>query len=160
MHQLTFFAEEPHANPSASPDLEKDWMIRVATSCSPLVPLLHATAPAGWYGKTSPVSCHQIKDGILEPSSQVWQNAGMGSPTAFLTLNTSECHSAAAASSLSDVLETGAVPQRHFLSAKACAGILHRAQRRGKVLPPSLEAALRSVSGDSVTMWRITPCQL
>jgi len=34
--------------------------------------------------------------------------------------------------SLSDILETGDLPQRFFLSAKACAGILRRAEKRGK----------------------------
>jgi hypothetical protein len=38
----------------------------------------------------------------------------MGSPTAFLTLNTSEFHSDAVACSLSDILEVGSVPQRYF----------------------------------------------
>ena len=66
----------------------------------------------------------------------------MGPPGAFLTLSISEFHSAAAASSLSDILETGALPQRYFLSAKACAGILRRAERRGKELPAQLQAAL------------------
>jgi hypothetical protein len=46
----------------------------------------------------------------------------MGSPTEFLTLNTSEWPSDAAVCSLSDILETGDVPQRYFLSAKACQG--------------------------------------
>jgi hypothetical protein len=48
--------------------------------------------------------------------------------------------------SLSDILETGAVPQRFFLSARACAGILRRAERRGKELPPQLQAALTAVA--------------
>jgi hypothetical protein len=37
--------------------------------------------------------------------------------------------------SLSDILETGDVPQRYYLSAKACAGILRRAAKRGKNCP-------------------------
>jgi DNA (cytosine-5)-methyltransferase 1 len=44
--------------------------------------------------------------------------------------------------SLSDVLETGEVPQRYFLSAKACQGILRRAEKRGKALPEALRDAL------------------
>ena len=43
---------------------------------------------------------------------------------------------------LSEVLESGPVPERYFLSAAACAGILRRAERRGKKLPAHLEAAL------------------
>lgn len=35
-------------------------------------------------------------------------------------------------------------PSRFYLSQKACLGILSRAERRGKSLPPQLEAALRA----------------
>lgn len=34
-----------------------------------------------------------------------------------------------------------------LLSAKACAGILRRAEKRGKTLPPALKAALEAVAG-------------
>lgn len=48
--------------------------------------------------------------------------------------------------SLSDVLETGPIPRRFYLSSRACAGILRRAERRGKKLPTQLEEALRAVA--------------
>ena len=48
--------------------------------------------------------------------------------------------------SLSDILETGDVPQRYFLTAKACAGILRRAEKRGKELPEALKSALVAVA--------------
>ena len=48
--------------------------------------------------------------------------------------------------SLSAVLETGRVPPRYCLSPKACAGILRRAKRRGKELPPMLRRALEEVA--------------
>jgi hypothetical protein len=51
--------------------------------------------------------------------------------------------------SLSDILETGAVPQQYYLSRKACRGILRRADRRGKALPPMLLKALQQVAGES-----------
>lgn len=77
----------------------------------------------------------------------------MGSPTEFLTLNTSEwnhslvpSHSDGGVCSLSDILETGDVPRRYFLSAKACAGILRRAVKRGKELPRVLYEALWAVA--------------
>jgi hypothetical protein len=70
----------------------------------------------------------------------------MGSRTEFLTLNTSEWPNEGVACSLSDTLETGSVPQRYFLSATACAGILRRAEKRGKVLPKALEQALQLVA--------------
>jgi len=66
----------------------------------------------------------------------------MGSPTEFLTLNTLEWHSDAEECLLSDTLEIGDLPQRFYLSARACQGILNRAERRGKKLPPVLKDAL------------------
>lgn len=151
MNQLTFLSEAPPANPSRSLDLEQAWLTRVATSCSGLVRLLTDFAPAGSFGKMSPESCHQTVDGILAPSSGCWQSSGMGSPTEFLTLNISDWPSAAAVCSLSDILETGDVPQRYFLSAKACRGILRRAEKRGKALPRALQAALQIRSVQSET---------
>ena len=38
----------------------------------------------------------------------------------------------------------GAIPQKFYLSAKACLGILRRAATRGKALPPLLKAALEA----------------
>lgn len=46
-------------------------------------------------------------------------------------------------SRLSAILE-GCPHQRYSLSAKACQGILNRAERRGKKLPEQLETALRA----------------
>jgi hypothetical protein len=66
----------------------------------------------------------------------------MGSPTECLTLSTSEWPKDAAVCSLSDILETGDLPPRFFLSAKACSGILRRAEKRGRQLPPLLQMAL------------------
>jgi hypothetical protein len=146
MSQLTFFAEEPPASLSVSQGLEQDWLTRVATSCLPTVPLLQSIGPGGWFGRTSPEFCPATEDGTLAPSSGSWGNSGMGSLTGFLTLSTLEFHSGASACSLSDVLETGAVPRRYFLSATACRGILRRAAKRGKELPEALSSALRAVA--------------
>jgi hypothetical protein len=146
MNQLTFLSEEPHANPSASQDLEADWMMTVATWRLSFLGLLNEHGPSGWFGRTSPASCHQTEEGILVPFSEGWSNAGMGSPTECLTLSTSEWPSAAVVCSLSDVLETQPVPQRFFLSATACKGILRRAEKRGKELPTPVLLALTNVA--------------
>ena len=69
----------------------------------------------------------------------------MGSPTEYLTLNILEYPSDAVASSLSDVLEAGEVPQRYYLTGTACRGILRRAEKRGKELPGALKSALMGV---------------
>jgi hypothetical protein len=51
-------------------------------------------------------------------------------------------------SSLSDIL-TGDAPQRYYLTPRACTGILRRAAKRGKDLPPMLSVALQQVAGAS-----------
>lgn len=65
--------------------------------------------------------------------------------TECLTLNTSEWPSDGVAFSLSDTLEIGDVPQRFFLSAKACAGILHRAKKAANEIPALLHRCLKAV---------------
>ena len=144
--QSTFWSEEHLASLSPSPVTERDWMTRVATSPSSLLALLADSGPYGWCGRTCPVSCPSTKDERLEPSSGCWSNSGMGSPTEFWTLSISEYPNDGAASSLSDILETGDVPQRFFLSATACRGILRRAEKRGKELPLALRQALTLVA--------------
>lgn len=141
-----FSSEELPANPSQSPDSERDWMTRVATSCLPTLPLLNDIGPSGWYGRTSPASYPVKEDEILPHYFEGWQNSGMGGRTECLTLSTSEWHSEGAAVSLLDILETGIVPQRFFLSDTACRGILRRADKRGKELPNALRLALESVT--------------
>jgi DNA (cytosine-5)-methyltransferase 1 len=121
--QSTFWPEEHLASLSPSPVSERDWMTRVATSPSSLLDLLADSGPYGWCGRTSPVSCRSTTDGRLEPFSGCWSNSGMGSPTEFLTLNISEYPSDGVASSLSDILEDGEVPQRYYLSGTACRGL-------------------------------------
>lgn len=153
MQMSMFSLAEPHASRSPSQGCEKDWLTRGGTSRLPILPLLTAIAPSGWSGRMSPASCHRMADGTLEPSSGGWANSGMGSHTEFLTLNSPEhaaflglSHNGAAVCSLSDILETGPVPQRYYLTAKACAGILRRAEKRGRAVPPSLQRALAAVA--------------
>ena len=146
MQTSIFSLVEPPASHSPSPALEKAWQTRVATSPSRILPLLTSIGPDGWSGRTSPAYCPAQEDGTLVPSSGGWANSGMGGPTESWTLSTSEWPSDAVVCSLSDVLEAGSVPQRFYLSATACRGILRRAEKRGKVLPEALAAALRAVA--------------
>ena len=60
--------------------------------------------------------------------------------------NISEWPNAGDVCSLSQVLETTSIPQRFFLSSRACAGILRRAENRGKKLPEQLQRALETVA--------------
>lgn len=61
-------------------------------------------------------------------------------------LNTGESPSAAAVSSLSQILE-GAPHPKYYLSRTACLGILRRAEARGKELPLQLKEALLIQAG-------------
>ena len=58
-----------------------------------------------------------------------------------LTLNIGEFPNVENVSRLSQILEDN-VPQKYYLSARACQGILVRASRRGKPLPELLKQAL------------------
>jgi hypothetical protein len=49
---------------------------------------------------------------------------------------------------LSEVLETH-VASKYYLSPRACAGILRRAEKRGKELPLVLKSALEAVAEKS-----------
>lgn len=62
------------------------------------------------------------------------------------TRNGLEWRSGAVACSLSSTLETGSIASRFFLSGKACAGILRRAEARGKKLPEALRLALEAAT--------------
>lgn len=64
--------------------------------------------------------------------------------TELLTLNTGESPSVVVESTLSQILEAN-VPDKYYLSAKACEGILRRAERRGKQLPQMLKDALEQM---------------
>ena len=145
MEQLTFLLEEPLVSPSALLDSGKDLKTPVETSHLSIAEYLTALSPNGLSGKTYRASSVHLEDGILAPSSGRWQNSGTGSHTECWTLNTLEWPSDAVVCSLSDVLETGDLPQRFFLSEKACQGILRRAEKRGKKLPAQLQRALESV---------------
>ena len=126
--QLMFLLEERPASPSASPDSDAASTIRAVLSCSRLEQLLADIGPPGFFGRTSPAFCPPTEEGILEPSSGCWANSGMGSPTELWTLSFSDWPSDASVCSLSDILETGDLPPRYFLSARACLGIQRRAE--------------------------------
>ena len=66
-----------------------------------------------------------------------------------LMLNIGEFPNAERESLLSWILEDN-VPQKYYLSARACQGILTRASRRGKALPDILRQALMDVIGGAI----------
>ena len=60
--------------------------------------------------------------------------------------STGVCPRDARESTLSQILDLNA-PERYCLSPRACAGIIRRAEKRGKELPPMLRDALMEVIG-------------
>ena len=67
-------------------------------------------------------------------------------PGESMTLNFGEYPSDGRESTLSQILDLNA-PEKYYLSQKACAGILRRAEKRGKTLPSMLKDALMEVVG-------------
>ena len=132
-----------------------------------------------WRGKTSPEPLAATKEKTSQPCSKrssksssrkppvlkCLKRAGLpGGDTTMkweddgawlgecMTRNTGESPNAAVVSRLSQILEE--TPQEKYsLSAKACQGILRRAERRGKDLPKLLKQVLlmQSGSGGAVT---------
>jgi len=99
-----------------------------------------------------------IKDLISLSSSIRWTNAGMAYRGAFSIASSSESPSVAAECSLSDILVAHAHP-KYSLSPKAAAGILRRAEKRGKDLPASLTVALQALAGMTKQDLSPNPCE-
>ena len=84
------------------------------------------------------------RDGLHGEASGMWTDDG-ALRGELLTLNTGESPNVAVESRLSQILEE--TPHtKYFLSARACDGILRRAERRGKQLPEMLKVALLTQS--------------
>ena len=74
-----------------------------------------------------------------------WEMVG-ALPGESMTLNFGESPSEERESTLSAILDLNA-PDKYCLSQKACAGILRRAEKRGKILPDMLKEALMELVG-------------
>ena len=88
--------------------------------------------------------CLDLGDGQVPAWCEAEALTSLGSCT---MPNISERHSGAGVCFLSAILQENA-PERYSLSPKACAGILRRAERRGKELPPLLRVALEVQAGE------------
>lgn len=79
--------------------------------------------------------------GLTDSSCQRWMRSGMVWHGEYWMRSFSALPKDANVCSLSEVLEP-CVARKYFLSAKACRGIISRADRRGKPLPKRLRNAL------------------
>ena len=94
---------------------------------------------------TNPYQFLDLRAGNGLTRERSWQTDGLSRGDAS-TLAVGAFPSVACESFLSQVLVNYA-PEKYYLSAKACLGILLRATRRGKNLPPELEDSLMRQSG-------------
>ena len=85
-----------------------------------------------------PPLCLRLQNGPEAAASWVENGALLGE---YTTRSFGECPSEENVSRLSAILEDTPHP-KYYLSAKACAGILQRAERRGKELPETLKQVL------------------
>lgn len=154
MEQLTLLSEELLAKVSPSPEKEEVFQTSAADWPCTLSELFQNVARAGLSGRMSLELSPLTEDGTSGRLSKRWMNAGIISRGACLTLNFSEHPNDAVESSLSDILETGAIQQRYFLSAKACAGILRWDGRRGKLTLVSRETGRKLSMTERHFVWR------
>ena len=145
LQQLTLFAEDSPVKTCPLPESGRAWLESDQGFGLSSVELLRNLSQSGLLSKTSLAFYPQTEEPTSLSSFGGWSNAGMASPGGYLTLSISEWPSAAVVCSLSEVLETD-VAQKYFLSATACRGILRRAERRNKKLPPLLEQILQAIA--------------
>src|SRR6185369_8651572 len=143
-----------HAKISPSPGSDEAWSTEPApTSLLPSSSLWGDTNPGSSSSRTYRDFSPVMAGATWRDSSVRWSNSGMAWDTGLSTLATSECRSAdgecsSSETRLADVLEPSA-PQRFYLSARAAAGILRRASKRGRELPTELAQALTSLAQSS-----------
>ena len=89
--------------------------------------------------------CLRLKISDGQKQTYYWETDGAWL-TEFLTLNTGASPSEEVGSTLSEIL-LAEVPEKYYLSPKACLGILRRASVRGKELPEVLKKALERQAG-------------
>lgn len=123
------------------------------------VPASVGSGSVSWPSFVRALSSGRMSQGVFprtgEPTSlSSWPRlatSGMAARGEFWTANTPEwtsgpwpSRSDGAVCGLSAVLTaTSRVPPKYFLSRRACLGVLSRSERRGRPLPPALDAALR-----------------
>ena len=113
--------------------------------------------PDGFSSRTYPGSSPRTAVGTSEQSLERWPTSGTAWHGGFSTHVSSECRSddggcSSSEPSLATILERPQdVPARYSLSARAAQGILRRAQKRGRVLPSHLSAALEQVALTTTT---------
>ena len=134
------------AKDSVSQDKERDCKTNGQDLHWRISNVLNRFNPNGYVGKTYQGFCPVTRGRTTEPSSQNLMNSGIVYRGQYWTANGFPYRKGGGACSLSDILEAGNVPQKYFLSSRACKGILRRAEKRGKEIPEALKRALETVA--------------
>ena len=164
MEELTFSQEEHPARTSPSPDSARAQVETMVSTEAVQGPLSASTIaaysarynPGGSSMRMCRVCLPLTRDGISPTSSWHWDKAGTRmSRGEFLMLNMSEwtafsvpCRRDGGVCGLSDILESlhnGL--RKYFLSRIGCEGIIRRAAKHEKNLPPLLDAGLKYMIG-------------
>ena len=142
-----------HAKICPLPESGAAWPVTALASSSSLRECWERFSPSGALSRMFlDFSAHppKLQDVISQSCSMSWRTSGIAAHGEYWTQDTPEYPNGAVESTLSDILESS-VPPRYYLSPRACAGILRRAERRGKALPPHLEQALRATADTGAT---------
>lgn len=156
LEQLIFSWVELPVRDSASRESREDSTTREVRSASPIANFLKLCVPDGSYGRTFRGCSAPTEVRISGSSSGKLMKSGIVARGECWTLSTCEWTDSLVpflkedgVCSLSDILETGAIPPRYYLSRKSCLGILRRAASRGRELPAVLQRALEAQAGKS-----------
>lgn len=147
--QLSLFqtssAEGSHVKTCRLPEKGRAWLEAGQDSSSSLHELCLCLNQNSFSWKMYPGFSQAMRGETLPLSFDGWKNSGIYRHGECLTVSISEWPRDAAVCSLSEVLEMEVAP-KYYLSPKACSGILRRAEKRGKELPPMLKTALLTVA--------------
>ncbi len=121
---------------------------RALASLMSLFGWLSEDAPQFLLSKTFQASSLPTKGETSSSLFKLWPTSGMAWGGVCLTAKTSESPSHVEESTLLDVIETGVVPDRYFLSPNAAKGMLRRTDRMGRNLFPPLRESLEILAKD------------
>ena len=141
---------DSHARTTRLQEHAEDWLGTVARSGGSSIGSLLSAAPPGLSERMFLGSCQAEEALTSGSSSTVSPTLGMASSGLCWIANGSEWRNDAAACSLSDILVESPDP-KYSLSARACSGILRRAEKRERSLPQLLLAALSAVAARTTT---------
>ncbi len=145
---LTFGSEDSHAKMSRWRAWGRAQGLKenVLDSFMSMLGSLESACPEWLSSKTFRASSLVMVDETSNSLFTRWPNSGMAWDGVCLTASTSESPNHANESILLDVIETGEVPLRYFLSPNAAVGMMRRADRMGRSLFPPLRKSLEILS--------------